>query len=88
MFLSRDGTWDLGDRWMGTLTPNQGKLVTLGADESYTSRLTMDLPAALPDDYRVIVRTDIFDDIFEGPDNDNNAGVSSDLLEIRVRDDS
>ena len=86
VFLSRDGTWDLGDRWMGTLAPNQGKLVTLDPDGSYTSRLTMDLPAALPDDYRVIVRTDIFDDIFEGPDNDNNAGVSSDLLEIRVRE--
>ncbi|MEM4407020.1 MAG: hypothetical protein QXS68_08245, partial [Candidatus Methanomethylicaceae archaeon] len=58
---------------------------TLKPGESYIGKLTASLPIALPGNYRVIVRTDTFDDIFEGPNNRNNITVSADSIKIDVK---
>ena len=61
-YLSSDNVWDVNDtligyfNYTGTLQPGQ----------SYTTPpLDLTLPVAVPGPYRIIVRTDIFDDIVE-----------------------
>src|SRR5581483_2824411 len=60
--------------------PNQ----TLNPGASYSGSFTTTLPVALPDQYHVIVRTDIFDDIFEGTNNNNNATSSGSTISLTV----
>ncbi|MCC6235200.1 MAG: putative Ig domain-containing protein, partial [Verrucomicrobiales bacterium] len=80
-FLSRDAIWDLGDR----LIINQDFAPrTLAPGESYTFSSTVRMPVALPNNYQVIVRTDIFDDIHEGSNNVNNATASADRIAVTV----
>ncbi|MCI0535453.1 MAG: putative Ig domain-containing protein, partial [Verrucomicrobiales bacterium] len=80
-FLSRDAIWDLGDR---LITNQDFAPRTLAPGESYTFTATVQMPVALPDNYRVIVRTDIFDDIFEGENNRNNTTASADTIAVTV----
>ncbi|RLB90874.1 MAG: hypothetical protein DRH50_11770, partial [Deltaproteobacteria bacterium] len=93
LYISADAVWDLGDKLIGRveLEPdpdNPGKMRPifrdLAPDESYTGSLTGILPAVLPGDYRIIVRTDIFDDINEGANDANNKLASSDTLNVSV----
>ncbi|NEQ69481.1 MAG: APHP domain-containing protein, partial [Symploca sp. SIO2D2] len=81
VYLSSDSIWDLGDRLIlnEDFAPR-----TLAPGQSYTFATTAQLPAVLPGDYRLIVRTDIFDDINEGANNANNATASVDALSITV----
>ncbi len=80
-FLSRDAIWDLGDR---VIINQDFAPRTLAPSESYTFTTNVQLPVALPADYRVIVRTDIFDDIFEGVNNRNNTTASADTIAVTV----
>ncbi|MCL4179872.1 MAG: tandem-95 repeat protein, partial [Verrucomicrobia bacterium] len=82
VYLSLDGVWDLGDKLIGTL---EYRPRTLAQGEGYTATLTARLPVTLPGTYRVIVRCDIFDDIYEGPDNRNNALPSVEAMTVRVK---
>ncbi|MCP4713252.1 MAG: hypothetical protein GY869_31865, partial [Planctomycetes bacterium] len=85
-YLSTDAIWDLGDKLIGSV--EQGSLgsgVLLGADESYSAQLTALLPATLPESYRIIVRSDIFDDINEGSNNSNNRLASADAIDVSVK---
>ena len=85
IFLSADAIWDLGDRLIGTVDSGEpGNVRTILPGASYTGTIMARLPAVLPRTYRVIVRTDIFDDIFEGPQNANNTSASADVLELTV----
>ncbi|MCK6499002.1 MAG: hypothetical protein L6Q38_05930, partial [Nitrospira sp.] len=80
-YLSQNAIWDLGDR----LIINQDFAPrTLAPGESYTFSATVQMPVALPDRYRVIVRTDIFDDIHEGENNRNNTTPSADTIAVTV----
>ncbi|MHC1770058.1 MAG: CARDB domain-containing protein [Verrucomicrobiia bacterium] len=81
-YLSRDGVWDLGDRLIGTV---EHKYQSLAKGQSYTASLMARIPLALPGDYRVIVRADIYDDVFEGANNRNNATASTDTLAVQVK---
>ena len=88
VYLSADAVWDLGDRLIGRVQQGDLKkgLKTLLPDESYTAELAAPLPTSFPDNYRIVVRTDIFDDVHEGPDNANNAFTSADTVQVRVKD--
>ena len=75
--------WDLGDTLLGRVDPEDGR-ETLAPGESYTSTFTAQLPPVLPDDYFIIVRTDVFDDVYEGNNNLNNQTTSGDAFAISV----
>src|SRR5262249_6489818 len=52
---------------------------------SYTLTLNTILPPVTPGQYRVIVRTDIFNQVYEGPDGEkNNTTASADTLQVTV----
>ena len=82
VYLSEDAVWDLGDSFVGRRDPIS--IFTVNPGESYTGTLQFEVPAQLPGDYRVIVRTDIFDDVVEGENNRNNAGFSADTMAVTV----
>ncbi|MGE4182659.1 MAG: putative Ig domain-containing protein, partial [Limisphaerales bacterium] len=83
LYLSADGIWDYGDRLLGTADPPQGGR-NLAPGASYTTTLQVVIPPALPGTYRLIARTDNFNDIHEGPRDDNNLGVGADPILIQV----
>ncbi len=82
VYLSSDNIWDLGDSLLGRREGRQ--LRTLAPGEAYTVGLEVKVPPRLPGDYRILVRTDIFDDIFEAENNRNNTGFSANSLRIDV----
>ncbi len=82
VYLSADGIWDIGDRFLGRVDPGLGRVLAPG--QSYTASLDFEVPIALPGNYRVLVRTDIFDDVFEGENNRNNTGISLSSLQVTV----
>ena len=57
---------------------------TLQPGESYQSALATRLPPAIPGDYHVIVRADIFNQLYEDLGDANNAVASDDTLAMRV----
>jgi len=79
-YLSADATWDLGDRPLGRV-PFVGNLLPGG---SYTASLDAELPPVAPGQYRVIVRTDIFNQIFEDLNEANNRLASAGVIDIGV----
>ncbi|MCY2955084.1 MAG: hypothetical protein NTU53_24415 [Planctomycetota bacterium] len=86
VYLSADATWDLGDKLVGRIeqgTLRNPKTLTPGA--SYTAKLNTLLPPALPGGYRLIVRSDIFDDIYEGANNANNSRASAGTMNVDVK---
>ena len=80
VFLSQDATWDLGDIALGRQTYSG----TLAEGEAYTQVLEATMPAVVPGGYRIIVRTDIFNEVYEDVDDANNATASVDPLTVRV----
>ncbi len=82
VYLSADNVWDVGDLLLGRVDPLGVR--TLNPGETYTSTLDFEIPATLPGDYRVIVRTDIFDDVFEGENNRNNDLPSAGTINVTV----
>jgi subtilase family serine protease len=84
LYLSADGIWDYGDRLLGTVNPPEGGR-TLAPGQGYTATLQVLIPPALPGSYRIIARTDTFNDIYEGPRDDNNLGVGADAIQVQVR---
>ncbi len=81
VFLSTDATWDINDRSLGRVQFAGG---SLAADGSYTLSLTATMPPAAPGSYRVIVRTDIFNQVYEGLDEANNRTASASTLTVAV----
>ncbi len=80
-YLSTDATWDLGDVPLGRLSFAGG---TLAAGASYTQTLNTLLPPSTPGQYRVIVRTDIFNQVYEREFEGNNRAASSNTLTVSV----
>ena len=79
VYLSSDATWDIGDVLIGTV-PHSGPVAAGG---SYTASLTAELPGVVPGDYRVIVRTDIKNNLPETTET-NNSRVSSSIISTDV----
>ncbi|MCB1123273.1 MAG: hypothetical protein KJT03_17085, partial [Verrucomicrobiae bacterium] len=83
VYLSADGIWDFGDLLLGTISPPvEGR--SLAPGQSYTATLTATLPATLPGSYRLLVRADNFNDIYEAARDDNNLGIAADALTVSV----
>nr|WP_309246834.1 CARDB domain-containing protein [Ramlibacter montanisoli] len=80
IYLSSDGEWGLGDVLLGKVA-HSGNLA-VGA--SYSSQLLARLPPAKAGDYRIIVRSDIFNEVHEGADERNNATASAGTLALTV----
>jgi hypothetical protein len=79
-YLSEDAISDISDKPLGRV----GHQGTLAPGESYNATLRTNLPPVTPGVYRVIVRPDIFDEIFEGPDEANNKTASIGSLRVTV----
>ncbi len=79
-YLSADAAWGLQDAALGRI-PFVGRLEP---GESYTSVLDTIVPPVEPGDYRVIVRTDIFNQVHEGVNEENNRTVSADAISMGV----
>ena len=81
VYLSADGNWDLEDRFLGRVLHGGG----LAAGASYTGELkNVLLPPSLAGQYRIIVRTDIFNQVYESADEGNNLRSSPDTIAIEV----
>ena len=80
LYLSTDSTWDLGDVLLGKVAHGGGLL----AGASYTSQLLATLPPAKAGQYRIIVRSDIFNEVYEGVNERNNMTASPDVVTVTV----
>jgi large repetitive protein len=80
VYLSADGIWDINDPVIGRVSFSG----TLNPGETYTSTLETVLPPALPGHYRLIVRPDIFNQIYEAEDESNNQTTSASTLTLSV----
>ncbi|WP_182867972.1 carboxypeptidase regulatory-like domain-containing protein [Rhodopirellula sp. JC639] len=70
IYLSANDQWDIGDALFGRVL-RQGDVL---ASESYSQSLTAPLPAVVPGDYHVIVRSDILNRIPESDESNNLRG--------------
>ena len=84
VYLSDDNVWDIDDRLLGKVAHNG----VLGEDGSYTATLDALVPPIKPGEYRVIVRPDIYNEVFEGayrsPGEANNFSTSANVLNVAV----
>jgi methionine-rich copper-binding protein CopC len=79
LYLSSDDTWDLGDTLIGKVT-HTGDVAPGG---QYTATLNARLPGVISGDYKVILRSDIRNQVPE--DNEaNNFGASIDKVAMTV----
>ena len=87
VYLSSDGIWDIGDRFIGrasfTGILNPGESYTLTSADMEENPL---LPPATDGQYRIIVRPDIFDQVYEGENEFNNRTASAETLTVTVPD--
>ncbi len=81
VYISADTTWDVGD-------PKIGKVQHLGpvaAGGDYVESLTAPIPGVVPDDYYIIVRTDIHNEVPESVEGEqNNITPSADRIEVQT----
>ncbi|MCC5624358.1 hypothetical protein [Nostoc sp. CHAB 5715] len=56
----------------------------LAKNADYTSTLTANLPPAIPGQYRIIVRPDIFNSVYEAENESNNRTTSANPLNVTV----
>ncbi|WP_270934322.1 CARDB domain-containing protein [Falsiroseomonas oryzae] len=78
VYLSEDDVWDVDDLLIGRVDRT-----TLAANGSYTETLVAPLPGVAAGDYRVIVRSDIFNFVPEASET-NNIGASIDSTHVDV----
>ena len=72
-YLSNDDVWDIDDKLLGTVPHTGG----LGAGDDYHQDLDVVIPGALPGDYYVIVRADLYNQEQESGGEGNNVAASS-----------
>ncbi len=66
IYISTDATWDIDDGYFGRVF----RANDVPANTSYTASLTAPLPGVLPGNYKVIIRSDIRNNLVE--DNETN----------------
>ena len=82
VYLSADATWDIGDRLLG-----RGSFSgNLAPGEDYTLTLDATLPGAAAGEYRVIVRTDVRNQLHEDVGEANNTTASPDAISVSVEE--
>jgi hypothetical protein len=82
VYLSTDSVWDIGDRLLGR-ADHSG---TLSAAQAYSGSLEARVPPLAEGQYRIIVRTDIYNQVFEGAEEANNRAASPDPLTVSVEE--
>lgn len=82
VYLSSDNVWDINDPLVGRLSFNG----ILEKGQSYTQILETFLPPALPGQYRLIVRPDIYNQIYEATIEANNFTTSANPLNVMVEE--
>ncbi|PSF27588.1 hypothetical protein C7H19_24935, partial [Aphanothece hegewaldii CCALA 016] len=82
VYLSLDTVWDINDPLVGRLSFNG----ILEGEQSYTQILETFLPPALPGQYRLIVRPDIYNQIEEATNEANNFTTSANPLNVMVEE--
>src|SRR5205814_2800131 len=78
-YLSNDAIWNVSDAFLGKFT----FAGTLHPNDTYTAVLDTTMPAVAPGTYRVIVRTDVFNNVYE-TNKLNNTTASADSTSITV----
>ncbi len=81
IYLSTDDQWSLDDTLLGRKL-HTGSIAPNG--QSYTENLAAVLPAIRDGVYRILVRTDLFDEVNEGSDESNNITASSGGVAVTV----
>ena len=77
VYLSADSSWDLNDTLVGTYVYDSSERGPLAADGGmYEGSLTLPIPAVLPGSYRLLVRTNLRQDLSE-TSFANNETISS-----------
>ena len=67
IYISTDDTWDIDDGYFGRVF----RSADVPANTSYTSSLTAPLPGVLPGNYKVIIRSDIRNNLVESNETNN-----------------
>ncbi|MDZ4254036.1 MAG: CARDB domain-containing protein, partial [Sulfuritalea sp.] len=92
LYLSSDNAWDIGDVLLGKVDHNGD----LGSNASYSGTLTASLPPLKDGNWRIIVRPDLYNEVFEGkisytatglnlpPGEANNRTASGSTLQVSV----
>ncbi|MCC6008545.1 MAG: putative Ig domain-containing protein [Rhodobacteraceae bacterium] len=80
LYLSRDATLDVSDVVMGRLEYN----VTLAPGEEAQLSLNVDVPPVQEGPWRVLVRTDVFNEVYEGAGVANNVAAAALLSSVTV----
>ena len=80
VYISTSATWDITAKLLGRATFSG----SLDPDGSYTLSLTSTIPGLAPGNYRVIVRTNIFNSVYEGADAANNTTASAATIAVGV----
>jgi hypothetical protein len=75
-----DATWDINDRPLGRAAYTG----TLNPDGTYTLSLNAIMPGATPGEYRIIVRTDILNQVHEDVGEANNKTASDSAITVAV----
>ncbi len=83
VYLSEDAIWDIGDAYLGKA---EFSTDTIAPNQSYDNQLTANLPPLAPGEYRVIVRPDIRNQIYEGTNEANNFTASSNIITTTVQE--
>lgn len=80
LYLSRDASLDVSDVVMGRLEYK----VTLAPGEEAQLSLTVDVPPVQEGPWRVLVRTDVFNEVYEGAAVANNVAAAALLSSVSV----
>ncbi|MBL9165598.1 MAG: Ig-like domain-containing protein [Planctomycetaceae bacterium] len=81
VYLSADDKWDLGDTLVGKVLYTGTELAASGG--SYVGTLTAPLPGVLPGNYRVLVRSNLLENLTEATQS-NNIGVSGNAARFEL----
>ncbi|MFH1110426.1 MAG: choice-of-anchor C family protein [Planctomycetota bacterium] len=82
VYISADAVWDISDKKIGHVW-HSGPLAP-GAEYPEPESLTAPLPGVVPGDYRIIVRTDIRNEIYEGiVGEENNIAASMGQVDVQ-----
>ena len=82
VYLSSDAVWDVNDQFLGRVSLNS----TIAPSETYQLSLNVTLPPVNPGDYRIIVRPDLYNQVYEAENELNNRTTSPNSLNLRVEE--
>jgi YD repeat-containing protein len=78
-YLSSDAAWNVSDPFLGKVSISR----TLQPGDTYNAVLNATLPPVAPGSYRVIIRTDVFNNVYE-TNKVNNTTASADTTGVTV----